>query len=362
VGAYLPDNLQSMIRYSTLLVEIYRPAASVRLINPSQVFGQVSILPQLLRKYLSYIDKLIIFPIQLAFTSSRYDVVHIADHGYAYYSFFCLSTQSLSTCHDLLAFRASQGDRSVSINTSRIGILLQKLIMSGLRHNSKLLFVSNSTYHDYLKFNSRDSDHRHATIYSPLNAPFRPSFTILDIPPDDRSLVPASPFILMVGSNHPRKNRLMSLQILRSMGSTFKYSLVFAGDPLTDQELSFSHLNDLGSKLISIPRPSHSFLNLLYCTAHALLFPSFSEGFGWPLIEAQTCGCPVIASNTTSIPEVAGDGALYSDPDDLQTFSSHLLSLEDLELRNSLIKRGYLNCQRFALDKVQDLYIRFALS
>ena len=111
----------------------------------------------------------------------------------------------------------------------------------------------------------------------------------------------------MVGSSHPRKNRTLALQLLEHLGPSSPYMVVFAGAPLTVAHQTFRACHPLGDRLISIEEPSHALLNRLYCHAHALLFPSFSEGFGWPLVEAQTCHCPVIASPTTSIPEVAGD-------------------------------------------------------
>ena len=56
-------------------------------------------------------------------------------------------------------------------------------------------------------------------------------------------------------------------------------------------------------------------LRALYSTATALLFPSFQEGFGWPIIEAQACGCPVITSNRTPMTEVGENAAIYINPD-----------------------------------------------
>ena len=136
--------------------------------------------------------------------------------------------------------------------------------------------------------------------------------------------------------------------------------MVFAGAPFTSSEQAFHNNHPLGSRLLSIPRPTHALLNRLYCQAHALLFPSFSEGFGWPLVEAQTCCCPVIASTTTSIPEVAGDGALYAEPTDVASFASHVRALEDPTERARLIALGLNNTRRYDADVVAEAYRRFA--
>ena len=66
--------------------------------------------------------------------------------------------------------------------------------------------------------------------------------------------------------------------------------------------------------VIEVVEPSDEDLRSLYSGAAALLFPSLYEGFGWPLIEAQSCGCPVITSNRSPMTEVAGSAALYIDP------------------------------------------------
>ena len=100
---------------------------------------------------------------------------------------------------------------------------------------------------------------------------------------------------------------------------------------------------------------------MLYCSAHALIFPSLSEGFGWPIIEAQACGCPVIASNTTSIPEVVGIGGLLAHPNDVKDFANHVKTLEVNDIRCCLIDYGFANVNRFSVSSVTTSYINFSL-
>ncbi|MCT0227560.1 glycosyltransferase family 4 protein [Synechococcus sp. CS-1331] len=349
-----------MVKFANLLVEIYAPFAKVQLVSPAAIATRFPCIPSKIHKYVAYIDKLLIFPCWLILNSYRYQLIHIADHGNAVYSFFCPHARTLVTCHDLLAVRGAMGDRSVVCNASSFGPLLQRCIVSGLRHADSIIFVSNATYRDYLALTSRKLRQRCKVIPNTLNAPFTHDSSSLVLNSDESYLVPQNPYLLMVGSSLPRKNRHLALQILIHLGENSPYSLVLSGAPLTADESLFQNTNLCGKKVISIPSPSHRLLNLLYCKAHALLFPSYSEGFGWPLIEAQASGCPIIASNTTCIPEVAGLGALYSDPDDVLQFIAHIKLFEIPEQRLRIQNLGLENIKRFDFKKIASEYHSFS--
>jgi glycosyltransferase involved in cell wall biosynthesis len=361
VGNYLDDQQQSMIRFAELLVRIYENHSLVCLAHPPAIVNRIPWLPRLVRKYLAYVDKLILFPVWLLFNARDFDLVHIADHGNAYYSYCFPRRLSCVTCHDLLAVRAAFGDPDIACQLSPVGLWLQLIIMAGLRRAGAVVFVSHASFADFKRLIGELPRQRYAVIPNSLNAPFKPISSSYRLTNFEQSLLPAHPYLLMVGSSHPRKNRLLALQLLEKLGESSLYSLVFAGDQLTRAEHAFQSYHLLGSRLLSIPGPSHALLNQLYCEAHALLFPSFSEGFGWPLVEAQACCCPVIASPTTSIPEVAGEGALYADPSDVDTFAKHVLALENPVERTKLINKGVTNSKRFNFQEVSESYRCFAL-
>jgi glycosyltransferase involved in cell wall biosynthesis len=361
VGNYASDSQQSMMRYSQLLVNIYSPFADVVFDKPREIVSCIPTLSPMSRKYLAYIDKLIIFPFLLVIRSRLFDRVHIADHGNAYYSLCLPRSKSIVTCHDLLALRGALGDVSTACRPSIIGIWLQRLIIVGLRRSGAVAFVSRASFQDFKRLIGKPSRQRRTIIPNPLNAPFAPDLQAFHLTASEYAQVPKEPFLLMVGSAHPRKNRALALQLLEYLGVNSSYYVVFAGAPLSEEEKSFCHNHPLGNRLTSIERPSHALLNRLYCQAHALLFPSFAEGFGWPLVEAQTCRCPVIASPTTSIPEVAGEGALYAEPTDVATFASHVRTLQDPAERARLIALGLANTRRFNSEVVAEAYRRFSL-
>ena len=350
-----------MNRFAHLLVWIYRSEAQVQLIYPPVFASRIPGLSSMARQYLAYIDKMLIFPIWLTFRAKNVKLVHIADHGNAYYSFFCNPKKCIVTCHDLLMMRAVRGDKTLGCNPSAIGFLLQRMILAGLRRAGSVAFDSQATHNDFQRLGGGPPSQRHAVIPLPLNAPFTSDAVAFDLSEMEQALVPTGPFLLMVGSAEPRKNRALALQLLEWLSTDSPYRLVFAGAPLDTSEQVFGDTHPLRERLLSIPRPSHALLNRLYCRAHALLFPSLAEGFGWPLLEAQACDCPVIASTTTSIPEVAGNAALFADPHDVATFAAHVRTLDEPAERARLIQLGRQNLKRFAPEVVSHAYRRFAL-
>jgi glycosyltransferase involved in cell wall biosynthesis len=100
-------------------------------------------------------------------------------------------------------------------------------------------------------------------------------------------------------------------------------------------------------------------LAVLYRAADALLFPSLAEGFGWPVLEAQACGCPVVASNRASLAEIGGDAAVYIPPDDPCRAADILVGVLGLETdrRRCLINRGLVNAARFTTDQMINGYL-----
>ena len=87
----------------------------------------------------------------------------------------------------------------------------------------------------------------------------------------------------------------------------------------------------------------------LYSAATAFVFPSWYEGFGLPVLEAMACGCPVIVSNTTSMPEVGGDAALYAAPEDTDGWAKLLEQVSgDDVLRQTMSQKGFERSKRFS--------------
>merc|ERR1711912_68703 len=91
-----------------------------------------------------------------------------------------------------------------------------------------------------------------------------------------------------------------------------------------------------------------------YSSATALLFPSLQEGFGWPIIEAQACGCPVFTSNRPPMTEVGGEAALYINPNNPETAAKKIASI--LPRLADFKEKSILNAQRFTTEKMLSSY------
>ena len=99
-------------------------------------------------------------------------------------------------------------------------------------------------------------------------------------------------------------------------------------------------------------RKSHVELNQLYASALAFCFIPYFEGFGIPIIEAMKCACPVITSNCTAMPEVAGDAALLVNPFEISEITNSMITINaNSELRSELSARGQIHSQHFNWNK-----------
>jgi glycosyltransferase involved in cell wall biosynthesis len=151
------------------------------------------------------------------------------------------------------------------------------------------------------------------------------------------------PYFLYPAKIWPHKNHetlLLAFDKCRRSGQeTSQCKLVLTGDPDGFQRLTSSFPSE---NVVHLGIVSTAELARLYKEAVALVFPSLFEGFGIPVVEAFGFGCPVICSDTTSLPEVAGDAALFCDPTDASALANHMLSLvSNPALRSTLISAGY---------------------
>lgn len=163
-----------------------------------------------------------------------------------------------------------------------------------------------------------------------------------------------SPFILFVGTIEPRKNLPTLVRAFARLVRDIPHTLVLVGAPgwgMKDfqRTIDMHHLGDRVKQVGFVPE--HADLSAFYAAADVFVFPSFYEGFGLPLIEAMTCGCPVITTDTSALPEVAGTAALYVKPTDVDGMAATIrMVLSNDRVRNSLIERGTERAKHFSWD------------
>ena len=159
-------------------------------------------------------------------------------------------------------------------------------------------------------------------------------------------------YVLFVGNSNPRKNlhRMIRAFDMMKERTGLPHQLIIAGEQgwRFDREVALSgvkHRDDV--RFIGFV-PDED-MPALYSGAALFAFPTLYEGFGIPVIEAQRCGVPVVTSNVSSLPEVAGDGAIFADPYDVESISRAIQSvLEDKPLAAELAEKGYANAKRFS--------------
>ncbi len=159
-------------------------------------------------------------------------------------------------------------------------------------------------------------------------------------------------FILYVGSAFPHKNLdtlIKSFEILHTSQSELKLVLAGKREHYYDQLKKTTDQSPAGSNIVFAGFVSDAELKWLYQNAETYVFPSLSEGFGLPGLEAMVHGCPVVSSNATCLPEVYGDAAVYFDPTDSEDMANKIkMVLDDASLRSKLIALGSKQAAKYS--------------
>ena len=167
--------------------------------------------------------------------------------------------------------------------------------------------------------------------------------------------------VLHVGNNSWYKNRDGLLRIFRAAKKNKALEsavLLFVGAPLSIIQKQFIHSSDLESSVFPVGKVDDEELRAFYSISDALVYPSHYEGFGWPPIEAQACGCPVIASSGGSLFEILRESAMICEPLEEENFVRNLVSVLSSEiLREKLRSKGYENIKRFSSDAMLEKYL-----
>jgi glycosyltransferase involved in cell wall biosynthesis len=317
VGNYVPDRQDSMQIYSTMLESGLRARGhEVRLLRPSAVLGAHVPEGSPLFKWVGYADKFLLFRRELRRAAATADVVHLCDHSNSMYVAALARTPHLVTCHDLLAIRSAMGQ----FPENRVGLtgrIFQRLIARGLRQARAILCVSAKTRDDVRQYLAIPEARLHV-IANALNWPYKPLAADACAPLlSSVGLRADEPYFFHVGGNHWYKNRGAAIEIfaeLRKLPAYAEARLVMAGGEMSPGLRAIAEEHRVGDAVVEAAGRSNEQLQALYSCALAMLFPSLEEGFGWPILEAQACGCPVVTTGRRPMNEVAGRAAILIDP------------------------------------------------
>lgn len=232
-------------------------------------------------------------------------------------------------------------------------------------HNAK--FLKKIYYHTLLQYTARrafkiltPSHYSKKTILEWINLPddkiqvvgsgVGPQFT-----PKGKRHTPGYPYLLHVGNTKVHKNvsRIIQALTIASIDSSIK--LVLTGEKTSDLAHLIKQMQ-LTNRVIFSGKLTEDQLANYYRGATGIVFPSLYEGFGLPVIEGMACGIPVLTSNVTSLPEIAGDAAILVDPYEVNAIAEGMNALvNDNSLRTLLIARGYEQAKLFSWDRTATL-------
>lgn len=270
----------------------------------------------------------------------------LAPTSYIYPALAPKNQKIATVVHDLIAFLHSKDHHWFPT-------LVEKLTLKpALRHSELIITVSHNTWKDLIQVNPESASKPHVVV-TPAIGPELHAVSEARMELPDR-------FLLAVGTLQPRKNiqgvlkafaRVAAsqpdLHLCIAGGDGWKTSTIFQAVPAELQNrihfLGYVH--------------EHELLEL-YSRTQMLIFPSFYEGFGMPPLEAMACGCPVIVSNVSSLPEVVGEAALQVDPHDEAALVEGITTLLDPAVQMIAKERGLSQAAQFSWDQSAQTLLR----
>lgn len=348
----------------------------VQIWYPHQILSKLAV-GDFSKKWLGYMDQYFLFPltIRLRLNSCIKDTLFVfTDQALGPWIPLVRHKKHIVHCHDFLALQSANG--SIPHNRTRwSGKLYQQYIKKGFIQGKNFIAVSKNTS-EQLKRIHPEITTRNKVVYNGLNKTFymlgRDNARINVSAETGVDL--SGGYILHVGGNQWYKNRRGVLEIYNAWRHISKQNLplLLIGESpsaaLQQQVLLSPYKRDI----YFVSNKGDQFVQRAYSGATVLLFPSLAEGFGWPIAEAMSCGCPVITTNKAPMTEVGAEAAFYIDvrPSDSKEIpfwayaSADILESithitgEELQL---IVSRGVENSKRFnlddALDQIEQIYL-----
>lgn len=209
---------------------------------------------------------------------------------------------------------------------------------SAITNSQKIICVSENTRRDLLNFIPNIDPTIVNVIYHGVSKKFFPLS-------NKTFLTSAKPYILFVGDRDGYKNFELTV---KAVSKILDLKLICVGGRSLSSDEKVLVKTFLPSRFEHLKNLASEELNILYNKAYCLAYPSDYEGFGMPILEAMRSGCPVIARNCSSIPEVAGDSALLLQTNNIDELVNALLELKDNYKRENFRQKGFEHVKKFS--------------
>ena len=291
------------------------------------------------------------------------DVVHLPNQHLGRYGSF-LNVPYIITVHDLIRYFDLKGFVTFIHRPNLRDRFYLNLDYKGIKRATRIIVVSQATKNDLMHYLGIP-DERISVVYLGIDHRlFRPvPHRIYD-----------TPYILFVGSEHPQKNLAGLVKAFNQLKREPRFNdlklvkVGTAGGQEADfrgQTMETIDALDISQEVIFADFVPEADLPAYYSGAEVFVLPSLYEGFGFPPLEAMACGCPVITSNTSSLPEVVGEAGIMVNPYDTDSLVEAIRRvLTDDKLRDDMIRKGLEQAKKFSWEKTaqqtQEVYNKVA--
>jgi glycosyltransferase involved in cell wall biosynthesis len=254
---------------------------------------------------------------------------------------FFSRSKNIVTIHDLAYFMPES-----NAYLPHDAIYMKSMIKNSCKRADVIIADSRNTKKDIVRFTGTDAD-KIKVVHLGVNGNFKviKEKKLLDKVRSEYQL--SDRFILFTGGITPRKNLLKLIQAFNEISDEIPHELVLTGSRgwNNKKELELIEQNNKIKRLGFLPDED---MPVLYNLADAFVYPSLYEGFGLPILESMACGCPVISSDSSSLPEVVGDAGLMVDPYDVDALAKAIVEvLTNDRCREELVQKGLDRVKQF---------------
>ena len=260
------------------------------------------------------------------------------------------------TLHDIIYMESSYAKILAGSATpyQKFGNVYRKMVVPKIvKKSQKIITVSHFEKNRIGEFFGMKGDKRLTAVYNGVSEHFKPVTDKAELKRVKEKYHLPDKYFFFLGNTDPKKNTKGTLKafsdFIKRSGSEHK--LVMLDYDRTELDKLLEEIGDKGfiNRIVLTGYVVNTDLPSIYCQSDVFLYPSLRESFGIPMLEAMACGVPVITSNTSSMPEVAGTAAFIIDPFKPEEITEAILKiLGDKALRDDLVKKGFEQAAKFS--------------